>query len=111
MEHYESDAAFRERLQNVMLQHPQLRAVTEWEGSQQKAGVVRFIFSNAGSPETADSGNLGLTQGAFIGTRKLLHQIDTPELQEHIATASGWWTSLPRFFTSIWEVILSWFEE
>lgn len=111
MSHYGSDAAFRERLQNAAYRHPHLRSITGWEGPQNTAGVVRFIFRNGGNPENAGTDNLGLTQGALIETRKLLHKIDTPELQEHLATASGWWSSLIRFFTSIWEVILSWFEE
>lgn len=111
MQGYGSDADFRRRLQAATYHHPQLQSITAWEGPPSKDGVIHFIFSNAGSPETASTDNLDLTQGAFIETRKLLDKIDTPELQEHIEAASGWWHSLIRFFTSIWEVILSWFEE
>lgn len=111
MTNYESNASFAGRLQNAAYRHPQLAAITGWEGPAGKAGVVRFEFNNAGSPENATTDNLGLTQGALIETRKLLHKIDTPELQEHLTTASGWWNGIIRFFTSIWEVILSWFEE
>lgn len=111
MTQYGNDNSFSDRLQAAAYQHPQLQSITGWEGPREKAGVVRFEFSNSGQPETATTDNLGLTQGALIETRKFLHKIDTPELQEHLATASDWWSSIIRFFTSIWEVILSWFEE
>lgn len=111
MRHFESDESLQARLQEAVYKNPRLLAITSWQGPhQQREGVVRFTFENAGLPRPADMKNLNLSSGVIIETRRLINSIDTEKLQKQWGqiseTAESWWQWLLDWLEKIWKWIL-----